>query len=84
MENLEKPQGRIDLKQLQEKRHNIFSNIDKYEKLYEFAEKLKAKHEDYKDYRLYHFLIGSTPDRELPKIDFPGEDSIEKFIDSLG
>jgi len=83
MENLEEPQEQIDLKQLQEKRHNIYGDLDKYAKLCEFVEKLKAKHEDYQDYRLYHFLVGSTPNRELSKIDFPEDDSVEKFINSL-
>ncbi len=84
MEDLEKSQEQIDLKWLKEKCANIWDDPDKYEKLLEFVEKLKTKYEDYQDYQLYHFLVGSTPAHELPKIDFSGEDSIEKFINSLG
>ncbi len=83
-ENLEKSQEQIDLKQLKEKLSNIYEDLDKYDKLRKFIEKLRVKYEDCQDYQLYHFLIGSTPDRELSKIDFPGGDSIEKFINSLG
>ncbi len=84
MDNLEQSQEQIDLKQLKEKRSNIFEDLDKYAKLCEFVKKLKEKYEDYQEYQLYHFLICSTPDRELSKIDFPGDDSVEKFINSLG
>jgi len=49
----------------------------------EFVDNLKKKYSDYEKYRLYHLLIGSTPWEDCPKFDFPGEDSIEKLINSL-
>jgi len=53
-----------------------------YEELCDFAGELKKKYPDYFDYRLYHVLIGSTPWAPCLKIDFPGDDSVEKFINS--
>jgi len=50
----------------------------------EFTDGLKAKHgEDCMDCLLYHFLVGSTPKGMVAIYDFPGEDSVEKFIDAL-
>lgn len=48
-----------------------------------FVDNLKKEYPDYEEYRLYHLLIGSTPWQECSKFDFPGEDSIEKLINSL-
>lgn len=86
MENFEKlqeQQEQIDLKQLKEKLLLIYDDPDKYEKLVEFAGKLRERYSDCGEYELYHFLSGSTPLHDLPKMDFPGEDSVEKFINSL-
>lgn len=52
-----------------------------HERLVDKAEELQAKYPDYDDYELYHLLIGSTV-RDRAKFDFPGSDSVEKFIDS--
>jgi len=49
----------------------------------EFVDNLKKKYSDCEKYRLYHLFIGSTPWEDCPKFDFPGEDSVEKFIESL-
>lgn len=81
MENFEQ---RVDIERLREKLIEIYDDDDKYQKLYKFAQGLKAKYKDYDDYRLYHLLIGSTPPEEgLTKIDFQGDDSVEKFIYSF-
>lgn len=53
------------------------------DKIVGFTEKLKEKYPDYQDYSFYHLMIGSTPKGECSKKDFPGEDSIEKLINSL-
>jgi len=53
------------------------------DKIVGFTEKLREKYPDYQNYGFYHLMIGSTPRGECAKKDFPGEDSIEKFIDSL-
>ncbi|MBI2465639.1 MAG: hypothetical protein HYV66_00165 [Candidatus Sungbacteria bacterium] len=45
------------------------------------ARELESIYPDYGDYELYHLLIGSTT-RDRSKFDFPGEDSVQKFIDS--
>lgn len=52
-------------------------------KVEEFSNNIKEHHPNYKEYQLWHLLIGSTPDHERPYFDFEGEDSIEKFIESL-
>ncbi len=49
----------------------------------EFVDNLKKKYPDCEKYRFYHLFVGSTPWEDCPKFDFPGEDSIEKFIESL-
>ena len=49
-----------------------------------FARNLKRKYKDINSYWTYNMLIGSsTDDDKIPtKFDFPGEDSIEKFLRS--
>ena len=49
----------------------------------EFAKSLQGKYPDYHDYRLYCVMIGSTPVKECSKFDFPNEDSVENFLESL-
>ncbi len=83
MENLEEFQEQIDLEQL---KRNLWANYEKNnKKIVEFAQKLKEKYEDHGNYRLWYILAGGSPDYQgEEKIDFPGDDSIEKFINSLG
>lgn len=46
-----------------------------------FAKSLEARHPDARNYRLFHLLIDSTPSPgTITHFDFPGDDSIEKFI----
>ncbi len=55
-----------------------------YEEMVDFAEQIKKEFpNDYFKYQYYHFLIGSTPKGEEEKIDFPGEYSVENFINQL-
>jgi len=44
---------------------------------------LKKKYPSYVDYEMYHFVSFSTPTTGCKFFDFPGDDSIEKFIRSL-
>ena len=53
-----------------------------YEAVVNKAEELMAKHPDYKDYLLFHLLIGSTVEGECANYDFPGEDSIKLFLET--
>lgn len=50
-----------------------------------FAQKLREKYPNFKNYTVYHTLIGSTIPAgvETVKEDFPGEDSVEDFVNSL-
>jgi len=80
---MEKFERQVDIEKLRDKLLEIYEDDDKYQKLYDFAQKLRAKYSDHADYRLYHLLIGSTSSKDLTKIDFPGEDSVEKFIYSF-
>lgn len=57
--------------------------LDAYNKCTNFAQELLKKYPDARDYRLFHILIGSSVDREMEKFDFPGDDSVEQFINSL-
>ena len=52
-----------------------------HERVLDKTKELRAKYPDYNDYRLYHFLIGSTV-YDRAKFDFPGEDSVQKFIEA--
>lgn len=46
-----------------------------------FAKALEARHPDARHYRLFHLLIDSAPSPEtITHFDFPGVDSVEKFI----
>ena len=88
MENIyekENGQKEINIKRLKDKRGEAYKKdmFGTHEKIIEFTERIKDKYPDYRDYELYHLLIGSTPGGKLPKFDFPGENSIEKFIESL-
>lgn len=56
------------------------------EEIYKFAQYLKKVYKDCEKHRLYHMLIGSTAPSSMVGIieeDFPGQDSIEKFVDDL-
>ncbi len=52
-------------------------------KLKVFAEHLKQKYPDYKQYELYYLLIGSAPHEHKPFFDFPDQNSVRGFIESL-
>lgn len=49
-------------------------------KLGDFGEHLREKYENFSEFRLYHILAGSTITKKPAFFDFPGEDSVEKFI----
>jgi hypothetical protein len=48
-----------------------------------FANKLKSRYHNYTDYLAWHILVSSTPLEETKFIDFPGDDSVRSFIESL-
>lgn len=58
-------------------------SIKFFSKVYEFGKELQLKHSDCLDYLAYHILIGSTPMKECSHFDFEGDDSVEKFLNSL-
>lgn len=60
---------------------NIFSKVN--DKIGNFGKRLKEEYGDFEDYLLYHLLAGSSLRGACEKYDFPGEDSVEKFIDDL-
>lgn len=45
------------------------------------VDEIRKNHPDYQKYRLYHLLVGSTPEKDVDKFDFPGRDSVEEFLD---
>jgi hypothetical protein len=59
--------------------------IQTMEKVVTFTDKLKKKYPDFVSYRLYHMLVLSTPKLGVAftHFDFPGEDSIQNFIEQL-
>lgn len=48
-----------------------------------FAGHLEKNYPDHQQYLMYHILLGSSPRETPPNFDFPGEDSVELFIDNL-
>lgn len=55
-----------------------------FQKTSNFARELQKKYPDFRNYRLYHLLIlSSVGEGDCDKFDFPGDDSVEKFIDEL-
>lgn len=72
----------INFKELREKRDQIYSNRKSYKSLLNFVKKLQEKYPDYQNYKIYHFLIGSSlPEKgNFKNGDFPGEDSIVNFL----
>lgn len=60
--------------------------MDVIEKFNERGISLLEKYEDARDYAFFHALIGSSGIDKMLNIkheDFPGEDSVELFIDNL-
>ncbi|TSC70367.1 MAG: hypothetical protein CEO12_391 [Parcubacteria group bacterium Gr01-1014_46] len=69
---------RVELKELRARAHNK-DMMGFYERMLEFVGRVESKYPDCRSYELFHLLIGSTP-LNPTKFDFPGEDSIEKFL----
>jgi hypothetical protein len=94
MPDPERPKEQINKEQsnLEELKKKLWNNY--YEpgtdeshtnkKILDFSAKLKEKYPDYMDYRMWYVLVGGTPDYQgEEKFDFPGEDSVVEFINSL-
>jgi len=75
------------LADIKQKLNNAYNREDRFEmhdRLAEFGRKLTEKYPDCRNYILFHVLISSTPPSNATiKEDFPGEDSIIKFIENL-
>ena len=75
------------LADIKQKLNNVYrgKNIEEmHNRIAEFGYKLMDKYSDCRNYILFHVLIGSTPPSNATiKEDFPGEDSIIKFIKNL-
>lgn len=54
-----------------------------YHFIYRHAEQLRLKYPNFNDFLLYHVMVGSTPADKKTEFDFPGTDSVVKFIKSL-
>ena len=48
-----------------------------------FVDKLKKRYPDYEQYELFHHFASKTFEKNYPKFDFPGEDSVFKFFEKL-
>ncbi|MCR4284327.1 MAG: hypothetical protein NUV64_03410 [Parcubacteria group bacterium] len=71
---------REKLKSLNRKDANLMSN-----KIALFGQELKEKHgeDELHKYEAYRLLAGSGDRKKPENFDLPGEDSIERFMDSL-
>ncbi len=73
------------LRELSERRHALYEADDNFifhEQIFAFAKKLQESFNNYKEYKLYHLLIGSSivEESKVQEFDFPGEFSIERFL----
>ncbi len=58
--------------------------FDIQNKIAKYAKDLEEKYPDARKHRIFHVLIGSSENcSDMIKEDFPGEDSVESFIDNL-
>lgn len=57
------------------------NKLEKFDQVAEFGQYLRRKYPNPTQYTLFHVLAGSTLMEETPLFDFPGEDSIKKFIE---
>ena len=58
-------------------------NLENYERIVDFGQHLQKEYPEFQKYRLYHFLVGSSPKEECVNFDFPDENSVEVFINKL-
>lgn len=61
---------------------DLNNNFENHKKITEFITKLQKTYPNYQDYLLYHLISFSTPSKISTQFDFPGEDSIEKYLKS--
>jgi hypothetical protein len=52
-----------------------------HDRVIEFHDKLKVDYPDYGQCRLYHLVSWSTCSNPCNRFDFPGQDSVELFIE---
>jgi len=57
--------------------------IESYQRFSEFIYKLYEARPDCTNYKVYHWLKGSGPEKDFREEDFEGEYSVEKFLLSL-
>ena len=87
--NAPKPNNpKSNIEKIKEERIALYASFS-LEKITEFQDKLikyikdiRIKYPDYEKYVVYHVLVGSTlPDGvTIIEDDFPGDDSVEKFL----
>jgi hypothetical protein len=76
------PDEEKKIKELELLADKVFDKIENWDdsEVYIFLTKLQEKYPDHADYRLYHLLDSSSLFKSCSKFDFPGDDSIEKFL----
>ncbi len=59
--------------------------VELLRKTHEFSLRLREKYPDYAERRAYHVLAGTRPrpDARIIEEDFPGDDSVIRFLESL-
>ncbi|MCF7835581.1 MAG: hypothetical protein K9M15_00440 [Candidatus Marinimicrobia bacterium] len=73
-----------DVKKELKKVYEKADMLEVHEKVVAYSDEIAGKYPDYRDYELYHALIGSgVPEGACSKFDFPGEDSVERFVEKL-
>ncbi len=79
-------------KEIKEKIEHLYSSITKekrgafYSEIISYAKYLQSKYPDHRKWEVFHVISFSTitPEMgELIKEDFPGEDSVEAFVNKL-
>jgi hypothetical protein len=76
---------RLKVKLSQKYAEPLEQKMKTVEHIADYADRLRAKYPDPTAYRLFHILGFSTPDPSISftNFDFPGEDSVQAFIERL-
>ena len=77
----DKTETAIELRKIYNKLLDESVGLEVFEKFQNQGIKLEKKYKNTRKYYLFHLLIGSTKTK-TSEFDFPGEDSIEKFLRS--
>lgn len=57
--------------------------VEAMETITSYTKTFLENHPDARDYKLFHILIGSTPPQSVVKIDYEGQDTVQRLLDTI-